>query len=754
MSTETQVEMKQYTLYNDFPASEWELCTPIGNGYTGAMIYGTVDEERIQLSEEHIWSGNHINTDFPEFREIIEHTRSLLLDGKAAEADEYTEKALNGRFHRIASYETAGDLFLRFHDDSSCDSYSRDLDLNCGVSDITYKKGDITYSRTSFASYPDKLIAFRFEADRDHSISFDARYERNNAAPTPNGGQSCRDKNTDEGLPLTSRKYDDNTLYITGSTATGGHEFNVIIRFVIDNGSLCLSDTEAHVSGADSCCIYISIEIEKDAVLPEKPDWDELFARHTDDFSSLMERSDIVLGKEDEELESKPVAERLRLLRNDINHVDGGLVALYFQFGKYLLVSSSRPGTLPANLQGVWNTYLNAPWNSDYHTNINLQMNYWHAEVANISECAEPLFDYINNYLLEGGRRVAEVNYHCRGAVLHHLSDLYGFAAPADGLWGLWPLGGAWLCYHLWEHYLYNCDTEYLRGTAYTYIKECTRFFLDYMFEDDKGRLLSGPSTSPENRYFCNGRTAYLCLSPTMDIEIVSGLFSFFIKASEILGIDSDMADEAKAALAKMPPLKIGKYGQLMEWLEDYDEPEPGHRHISHMFGVYPGCSVTKSDPDLFNAAKKTLERRLSNGGGHTGWSAAWLISLHARLLDSRGVYDMIRKLLCNSTRDNLFDSHPPFQIDGNFGGASGIAEMLIQSHEDEIVLLPALPEQFAEGHFSGLKARGGITVDYCFWENGKVTSARISIPEGKNCRVVINGNVIDNCTGCFNYKN
>lgn len=713
--------MKNYKLYLDTPASEWELATPVGCGSLGAMIYGTVDTERLQLNEEFIWAGGPINTDCIDFREIIDNTRRLLLDGKASQADAYAEAAFKGKLHRIQSYETAGELLFSLHDNADYSDYHREIDLNSGTASITYKKDGISYRRELFASFPSRIIALRFTAENNAPISFSAIFKRENI--------------------ISRRVIDDNMMEIRGMTASGGYEFTVLIKFVPVGGTLYLTADCANVFSADSCAVYISAATGYQPEFPTTCDWDALIDEHVRDFSELMNRSDIYLGETDHAVEKLPVNERLSRIRD--GEIDRGLVSLYFQFGKYLLIGSSRPGTLPANLQGVWNGVLNAPWNSDYHTNINLQMNYWHAETANISECTLPLFDYINNYLLESGRRTASVNYKCRGTVLHHVSDIYGFTAPADGLWGLWPLGGAWLCYHLWEHYLYTLDTDFLRDTAYIYISECIRFFLDYMYEDSDGVLLSGPSTSPENRYFKDGKAAFLCMSPTMDIEIISGLFKFYIEIETILDINPQQAQETETALAKLPPLKIGKHGQLMEWLEDYDEPEPGHRHISHMFALYPDSAINPATPELFEGARKTLERRLKNGGGHTGWSCAWLIALYARLLDGENAMTNLTKLLAKSTLDNLFDTHPPFQIDGNFGGCAAIAEMLLQSHNDVIKFLPALPECFNNGSFERLCIRGGAEVS-AKWENGKVTEFTLSSKNGGTYRIDVNNEIFD----------
>ncbi len=725
--------MKDYCIYLDEPALSWEHGTPIGNGSIGAMIYGGVRSERVQFSYERIWSGDKINTDNEHFREIIDETRKLLLAGDGPAADAYCARALKNSFHRIKSQETACELVLEFPE-TDISGYRRELFLNSGKACVSYKSGGTSYKREYFASYPDKLVCIKLKSGKSAGLSFKAHIER----------YDKNDPKCGKLLNVQSIDANENSLTMNASTAYGGHEFKAVFRFVISGSALRICNNEVCVDNADSCCIYVSVAMKEENINEPEYDWDKLSARHEKDFRSLMERADITLGCTMYGIDKMPFSTRLNRLKNGAQ--DPGLLETYFQFGRYLLISSSRPGTLPANLQGVWNDYINAPWNSDYHTNINLQMNYWPSEVTNLSECEEPLNDYINAYLLKSGKRCAEVNYKCRGAVLHHLSDIYGFAAPADGLWGLWPLGGAWLCYHLWEHYLYGEDKAYLKEHSYEYIRECTRFFLDYMFKDEKGRLLSGPSTSPENTYYCNGKRASLCLSPSMDIEIISGLHNIFINAAKLLDTDHDMIQEVQTALSEMPPLRVGKHGQLMEWLEDYDEPEPGHRHISHLFGLYPGNYINSETPDLLKAAEKALKRRLEHGGGHTGWSAAWLISLHARLRDREGVYNMIHKLLSASTHENLLDFHPPFQIDGNFGGTAGIAEMLIQSHEGRISLLPALPKQFPNGEFHGLKARTCAEVD-CEWRNGHIRLIKIHGKPNTVYRLEAEGNIFDALT-------
>ena len=711
--------MNSYTLYLANEAVNWENATPVGCGTLGAMLWGGIKEECLQLNEDHLWAGGPLELHAEGFAEKLAQVRGVLREGKNADA--LATELLDPYFFRIKSYESAGNLRLCMKADGAASDYRRELDLVNGIASVTYKQDGTAFTRTLFASYPAQVIALRLTADTAGKISFTASYDRENDL---------------------SVRVCDNLMCVGGETETGGHRFDGKIRFDVTGGKTFTDGSTLTVHGADAVCIYIALKTEGEAVLPEISSFDDLMAEHIADFSAIMSRADIAYDY-DEAIDALPVSERLARIK--AGEVDAGLVNLYFQFGRYLLLSSSRGNSLPANLQGVWSGYLHAPWNADYHTNINLQMNYWHAEVANLAECAMPLFDYINNYLLEGGRTVAKEYYHCRGAVLHHLSDIYGFAAPADGLWGLWPMGGAWLCYSLWEHYLFAPDTEFLRNVAYPYLSECTRFFLDYMFEDENGYLCSGPSTSPENRYFLNGETAYLCLSPTMDIEIIRGLFEMYIKTEALLGINAEQKAETEAAYAKLPPLKIGARGQLQEWQEDYDEPEPGHRHISHAFALYPGWEINKNTPELMDAINTTLRLRLASGGGHTGWSCAWLINLYARLGQGKNAADMIAKLFSNSTLDNLFDNHPPFQIDGNFGASAAMAEMLLQSHTDVIELLPALPDDptYQSGAFEGLRARGGITVS-ADWMDGRVVCCRLTAAENRKVTLRVNGEIIE----------
>ncbi len=730
--------MKKHTIYLASPASEWELATPIGCGKMGAMLYGRTDRELIQLTEESIWSGEPRERELPGFREKIDETRRLFLEGKPIEADAYAKRELEADCGRIKSHETAGVVFIDFGHSAQIVDYRRELDLVNGISTVSYIRRKQPITVESFASYPDNVIVRKIEGNHSFTLGYERRdteveiYYRDNHS-------SAKTEGADTRVGIDSVEVIGDTLIAKGHPQYKGQPFEVRVKLVTDGETQTRGET-IFVANATKTELYIVIGVDREPTFPTELDYDKLRERHVADVSQLMSRAEVSFAESDPKLAEMPLEERFARLRADENATDPGLIALYFDFGRYLLVASSRPGSLPANLQGVWNPYINAPWNCDYHLNINLQMNYWHAESANLTECATPLFDFLNNYLLEPGRRTAREHYKCRGTVIHHITDIYGHTDASDGMiWGFWQIGGAWLAYSMWEHYLYTRDEKFLREVAYEFIRDCARFFLDFMFEDSNGILHSGPTTSPENCYRIDGRNVNMCISPTMDIEVIGGLYKFYIETEKLLNLDPEQRKECERALTKLPPLKISSDGRLQEWQEDYEEPEPGHRHISHLFALYPDCGISKETPELFAAAKKSLERRLANGGGHTGWSCAWLIGLFARLGEGEECAKTFRKLLCESTRENLLDSHPPFQIDGNFGATAATVEMLLQSHESVIELLPALPKELASGEFRGLRARGGYTLS-ARWKDGELDGFEITSDFHSEVTVVCKG--------------
>lgn len=719
--------MREQLLHTDTPAPNWDQSTVVGNGHSGMSVYGTVSTERISLNEESIWSGGPMDTRVEGYAEKLDHIRRLFLEGHEYEADRFASESLSDCFNVIKAYEYAGELHVAMHEDEGCLDYRRDIDLPKGVATVSYTKDEVWYKREFFASHPAGLLCARFSAGRTFAST--VTFTRENIERLTVG---------------------DTDIIAECTTAEGGNRFSVYVRLFTDGhahadgSSICVTDATyvELYSGIFTSFKYDDLRSASAAVmLRADRGWDELIAEHIADFSELMGRSTLTLECEPA-ISRLSVGARIERLRNDPVADDPALLSLYWSFAKYLMISSSREGSLPANLQGVWSTGLTPPWNSDYHTNINLQMNYWQAEQVGLGDCVMPLFDYMNNYLLPGGERVARENYGAGGMVVHHLSDIYCFAAPADGLWGLWPLGGAWLAYHMWEHYLYTLDRDFLRDKAYRYIRACADFFMDYLFEGNDGYLHSGPSTSPENRYIVEKdgvkHEVYLAISPTMDIEVIGGLLDFYVECESILDIDAENAKRAAETRAKLPPLRVGKYGQLMEWQKDYEEAEPGHRHISHAFGMYPAAQITRKTPKLYKAMEVTLERRLASGGGHTGWSRAWLINLFARMHRSAKAYENVRLLFTKSTLPNLFDNHPPFQIDGNFGGGAGICEMLLQSHEGVISLLPAFPPHIS-GEFTGFRARGGVTVSAA-WDKGRVTHLVLEPDHAGSFRIELPG--------------
>jgi alpha-L-fucosidase 2 len=737
-------------LWFDHGASGWREALPIGNGRLAAMVFGSVQQEHLQLNEETIYAGSRRNRVNPEARSAVPVVRRLLLEGRVKEAEAIADKSLLAVPRRQPPYEPLGDLFLTFEGikDSDTSDYRRSLDLFEGVAAVSFTNNGTRYTRQAFASYPDQAIVVHLTADQSGALNF--RIAMSRVADAVSRIDESFGKNT---LVLRGKALPPPEQGRTGYEDEGhtGVAFTGCVRVESNGGTISAVGSEIAVNGASEATLIFTASTDVRGPDPDRlcreqleraagRSYRDLFARHTSDFRAIAARVNLRLGLTNTPADSLPTDERLKRFQAGAD--DQGLLVLYFQYGRYLLQSSSRQNSLAANLQGKWSEKLSPEWGSKYTININTEMNYWPAETCNLAESAAGLDNLLNN-LSQSGHRTAREMYGTGGLVAHHNTDGWGDTEPIDGVpSGIWPFGAAWLSLSLWDHYDFSRDEKYLREKAYPVLRDAAEYVLENLFDDGQGHLVSGPSLSPENRYYTpDHQRASLDVSPTMDVEITTALFNRVIKASEILQTDEEFRKKLQAALPKLMPLQIGRFGQLQEWRKDYEEVEPGHRHLSPLLAVYPSDEINVNRPDYYRAARALLERRLSHGGGGTGWSRAWVVCLWARFKEGDKAADSLRVLLDKSTWPNLFDLHPPeiFQIDGNFGATAGVAEMLLQSHGERIELLPALPSTWKNGSVTGLRGRGGITIDMT-WSGGRLKKANFHATHSGVFRVSLAG--------------
>ena len=720
---EKKIEKDDFILSYNAPAELWTEALPIGNGSLGAMVYGGVAQEHIQFNEETLWRGEPHDYSHKGAVKFLPEIRQLLTQGKQTQAQDLAQKEFMSVPLKQVHYQPFADIYIDFPHDSVSD-YSRSLNLDRAISKVSYKVDEVSYSRETFSSHPDNVIVIHMTASEAKALNFKVHLD---------AVHEDKELNTGEKQQTITVKVKDGVLW------------GVATLKITSDGKTDTLDGELQVTEASEATIYLTaatnyinytdVSGKPDMLVSEtfkelgNLDYEKIRDRHIEDYQSLYNRFTIELGDNGK---SKMMTDE-RVYDFWKNSDDPQLLALYVQYARYLTIASSRKGTKPANLQGIWNDKIKPPWFSSYTTNINLEMNYWPVEMTNLSECHEPLFDFLED-LSHTGKIVAKEHYGADGWINHHNVDIWRGAAPVNASnHGIWLGGTGWLCTHIWEHYQFTQDKQFLKDKFHL-IRDAALFYSQFLYMDPKtGYLISSPSNSPE--------IGGLVAGPTMDHQIIRALFHITIKASEILGEDADFAEQLKAMIPKIAPNKIGKHGQLQEWMEDKDDPEIHHRHVSHLWAVHPWNEINYEDtPELMQAAKQSLEFRGDNG---TGWSLAWKINFWSRFRDGDHAYLLVQKLLSpaeipereirGGSYPNLFDAHPPFQIDGNFGGAAGMVEMFVQSQLGKIELLPALPSALPKGSISGVRARGGFELDFA-WEDGELTFVDVQSIAGGSC--------------------
>ncbi|MCA4466431.1 glycosyl hydrolase family 95 catalytic domain-containing protein [Bacteroides xylanisolvens] len=747
---------KEYKLWYNAPATVWEEALPIGNGRIGAMVYGNPLQEVYQLNEESIWSGYPQDWNNPKAANALPQVREAVDRGDYAKASELWKANAQGPY--TARYLPMANLMLDQLTRGEARNLYRELNISNALSTVTYEADGVKYRRTSFISYPDQVMVIKIAADRPQAVSLHIRLNSLLRYTVQTKGEKTLILNGKAPAYVANRNYDPHQVVYDDKRGT---QFKVQVELLPDGGHCEANDSALTVRNANEVVLLLSAVTDfgnKKMTLKKcKRPYQELLQRHTDDHQQLFNRLQLSLGTENLQKEALPTNERLKSFEQD--PTDNGLTELYYQYGRYLLIASSRPGGLPANLQGIWNRHVQPPWGSNYTTNINTEMNYWPAEITNLPECFLPLSDFIGR-LAVNGAQTAKVNYGInRGWLAHHNSDVWAQTAPTGGYdsdpkgaprWSCWPMAGVWLCQHLWEHYAFGGDKKYLSKTAYPLMKGAAEFLLQWLQKDpETGYWITNPSTSPENRFRYidkegKKQNGEISRSSGMDLGLAWDLLTNCIEASTVLDTDKAFRQQCMDVRANLQPFRIGSKGQLLEWDKEFEETDPNHRHVSHLFALHPGRQIIpEQQPELAAACQRTLEIR---GDGGTGWAMAWKINFWARLRDGNHAFGMLKNGLRyvdatqvsvrgGGTYANLFDAHPPFQIDGNFGGTAGITEMLLQSHAGYIHLLPALPDNWQSGSIKGVRARGGFTIDM-EWKESRITRLSVTSHSGGTCRI------------------